>query len=220
MTEATPLRILLVDDHTLFRESLRRLLESEPRYRVVAEVATAAEAIQLCSSAALFDLALIDYDLGPSAGAKGGLSVLECLRKRPTFVPALMITAGVEVRDLVTIVRDLRAGVFLKADPAAELQLAIQKVLRDEVWLSSGLALDLLAGVPSEPSTPPAALDPREQQVLSLVVEGLTNKEIGARLNLPESTIKAVLQKLFQRVGVRTRAQLVRFAFESETGLP
>jgi DNA-binding NarL/FixJ family response regulator len=220
MTDTAPIRILLVDDHTLFRESLRRLLESEQRYQVVAEVATAAEAIELCTSDIEFDLALIDYDLGPAAGAKGGLAVLESLREHRAFIPVLMITAGIELREIITIVRDLRAGVFLKADPAAELQLAIHKVLRGDLWLSSGLAVDLVSGVQADPEQPAsAALDAREHQVLGLVVEGLSNKEIGTRLNLPESTVKAVLQKLFQKVGVRTRAQLVRFAFESEIGI-
>jgi DNA-binding NarL/FixJ family response regulator len=223
MNSSSPTRILLVDDHTLFRESLRRLLEEEAAYRVVAEVATVADALELCRSNAAFDLALIDYDLGPTAGAKNGVSILRCLRERKEFIPALMIAARIEPKDLLTVVRDLQTGVFLKADPAEELQLALQRTMRQELWISSGLALDLVAEAAADqrrPGDATIAIDSREREVLGLVVEGLSNKEISSRLNLSESVVKATLQRLFEKVGVRTRAQLVRFAFESGSTLP
>lgn len=218
MSSSSPNRILLVDDHTLFRESLRRLLEEDPAYRVVAEVATVDDALELCYGDAPFDLALIDYDLGPTAGARNGVSVLRRLRERKEFVPALMVAARIGPKDLLTIVRDLQTGVFLKADPAEELELALQRTLRNEIWISSGLALDLVAGAAAEqhPSGGGTiSLDSREREVLALIVEGLSNKEISSRLNLSESVVKATLQRLFEKIGVRTRGQLVRFAFES-----
>ena len=221
MRANTPIRILLVDDHSLFRESLRRLLESDAAYRVVAEVATVSEAIDVCRSDASFDLALIDYDLGPTAGARNGVSVLRSLREHRGAVAALMVAAQIQPKDLVAVVRDLHAGVFMKADPAEELELALQKTLRGEVWVSSGLALDLIAGASELTQTDDATIsfDNREREVLGLVVEGLSNKEISSRLNLSESVVKSTLQRLFEKVGVRTRAQLVRFAFESGNGL-
>lgn len=218
MNASSPTRILLVDDHTLFRESLRRLLEEETDYRVVAEVATVADAIELCRGDVAFDLALIDYDLGPTAGAKNGVSVLRCLREREKFIPALMIAAQIGQRDLLTIVRELQTGVFLKADPPDELQLALQRTMQHGVWISSALALDLAASADGEELKPDDAaitLDAREREVLGLIVEGRSNKEISSRLNLSESVVRATLQSLFDKVGVRTRAQLVRFAFES-----
>ena len=223
MTEPAPTRILLVDDHTLFRESLRRLLESENRYKVVAEVASATAAMEICRGDLAFDVVLIDYNLAPSAAVQGGLAVLRCLREHRGDVPALMITAGIEPKDLTTIIQDLQAGVFLKTDPAAELLVALERTLRGEIWLSSGVGLAIVSAASTEPSGGDgrrAALDPRERTVLQLVVEGLSNKEISAQLQMSESAVKAVLQRLFQKVGVRTRAQLVRFAFESELDLP
>jgi len=222
MAAPSPIRILLVDDHTLFRESLRRLLESDERYKVVAEVATVADAILACQRKDSFDLALIDYDLGPSAGAQNGVSVLRCLREQSTFVPALMVAARVQPKDLVAVVRDLHTGVFLKADPAQELEIALQKTMRGELWLSSGLALDLIAGSAGDQARQAdgsIALESREREVLGLVVEGLSNKEISSRLNVSESVVKSILQRLFEKIGVRTRAQLVRFAFESGSGV-
>ncbi len=223
MNSSSPTRILLVDDHTLFRESLRALLEEEEAYKVVAEVATVADAVELCRGDTTFDMALIDYDLGPTAGAKNGVSVLRCLRERKEFIPALMVAARIEPKDLLTVVRELQTGVFLKSDPAEELQMALHRTLRQEVWISSGLALDLVAGTSAEEQRGPGdgavTFDSREREVLGLVVEGLSNKEISSRLNLSESVVKATLQRLFEKVGVRTRAQLVRFAFESGSAL-
>lgn len=222
MNTSSPTRILLVDDHTLFRESLRKLLEEEEDYRVVAEVATVADAIELCRGDVGFDLALIDYDLGPAAGIKNGLSVLRCLRERKEFIPALMIAAQIEPKDLLTIVKELQTGVFLKADPAEELQLALQETMQGGVWISSGLALDLTEGADAQehgPGDATVTLDPREREVLGLVVEGLSNKEISSRLNVSESAVKGTLQRLFDKVGVRSRGQLVRFVFESGSTL-
>lgn len=223
MNSSAPIRILLVDDHTLFRDSLRALLEEDEAYRVVAEVATVADAIDLCRGDARFDLALIDYDLGPTEGARNGVSVLRCLRERKEFIPALMIAARIEPKDLLTVTGELQSGVFLKSDAAEELQLALHKTLQQEVWISSGLALDLVAGTAAAeqrgPEDAAVTIDSREREVLGLVVEGLSNKEISSRMNLSESAVKAILRRLFEKVGVRTRAQLVRFAFESGSSL-
>jgi DNA-binding NarL/FixJ family response regulator len=218
MTASSPIRILLVDDHTLFRESLRRLLEEDPDYLVVAEVATVGDALELCRNGTSFDLALVDYDLGPAAGAKNGMSVLRCLRERKEFIPALMIAAQIDPKDLLTVVKDLRTGIFLKADPPEELSLALNKTMRREVWISSGIALNLVEDAVAEQSRSADAtitFDLREREILSLVVEGLSNKEISSRLDLSESVVKVTVQRLLDKAGVRTRAQLVRFAFES-----
>lgn len=218
MKVSSPIRILLVDDHTLFRESLRRLLEEDTDYLVVAEVATADEALALCQNGASFDLALIDYDLGPSAGAKNGVSVLRCLREREKFVPALMIAAQIDAKDLFTVVKDLGAGIFLKADPPEELSLALHKTMQREVWISTGLAFNRVEEAAAEQHSyadTSVTFDAHERELLSLIVEGLSIKEISSKLNSSESVVKATLQQLLDKAGVRTRAQLVRFAFES-----
>jgi DNA-binding NarL/FixJ family response regulator len=223
MNSSSPIRILVVDDHTLFRESLRALLEEDEAYEVVAEVATVDDAVELCRGDAAFDMALIDYDLGPTVGAKNGVTVLRCLRERKEFIPALMIAGRIEPKDLLTVVKELQTGVFLKSDTAEDLQLALRRTLQQEVWISSGLAMDLVAGVAAAgqrgPGNTAITIDARERELLRLVVEGLSNKEISFRLNLSESVVKATLQSLFQKVGVRTRAQLVRFAFEAGSSL-
>jgi len=193
MKDSSPIRILLVDDHTLFRESLRRLLEEDTDCLVVAEAATVADAIEYCRSGANFDLALIDYDLGPAAGAKNGVSVLRSLREQKDFVPALMIAAQIDPKDLLMVVKDLQTGIFLKADPPEELPLALNKTMQREVWISSGISLSRVEDAAMEQGSSTDAtitFDSGEREILSLVVEGLSNKEISSRLNLSESVVK------------------------------
>jgi len=218
MKATSPIRILLVDDHALFRESLRRLLEEDTDYLVVAEVATVADALEYCRNGAAFDLALIDYDLGPAAGAKNGVSVLRSLREQKGSIPALMIAAQIDQKDLLTVVKDMHTGIFLKADPPEELPLALNKAMQREVWISSAVTMDFnedAAAEQGESTDATTTFDPGEREILSLVVEGLSNKEISSRLSLPESVVKATVQRLLDKAGVRTRAQLVRFAFEA-----
>jgi len=128
------------------------------------------------------------------------------------------VTAGMERPDLIRAVKELNLGIFLKSEPTVELMLAIERTARGEQWISSRAALALI----SERDSPDAQrvdrgpLSEREAEVLKGVLEGKTNKEIGAGLGLTESAVKAVLQKLFEKTGVRSRSQLVRYAIETQ----
>ena len=217
-----PVRILLVDDHTLFREGLRRMLDAEPGMQVCGDFASAAAAEKALAAGLRFDVALIDYELaGAGESFADGLELVAAIRQAYPEAHSLVVTAGLELADLVRAVQDLGAGIFLKTEPLAELMLAIRRTARGERWISSGAALELLTGQ-SAPSSPASAgrvsLTERESAVLRGVLEGLSNKEIGAQLGLSESAVKAVLQKLFEKTGVRSRSQLVRFAIESQAG--
>ena len=213
-------RVILVDDHTLFRETLRRLLESEKRYAVVEEFASGIEANQAIERGVGFDLALIDYQLSVREGPEeNGLGVLEHLRRRHPHCPVLMVTAGMKSSDLLQVVREMRVGVFLKSEPAAELLLAMEKTLRGELWISSGAALSLLTdqgNAGAQRGAEQVLLTGRERSVLRRILEGQSNKEIGAQISLSESLIKSVVQKLFEKFGVRSRSQLVRIAVERQ----
>jgi len=213
------IRLLLVDDHTLFRESLRRLLESEPRLLVVGDFPSAGQALGALREGLQFDAALVDYDLSLEGEIAGnGLEFASRLRMLRPQVNVLMVTAGMSSQDLVRAVRELGLGVFLKSEPTAELLLAIERTARGEQWISSRAALALIAEKDSseERRADRGPLTERESEVLKGVLEGKTNKEIGAELNLTESAVKAVLQKLFEKTGVRSRSQLVRYAIETQ----
>jgi DNA-binding NarL/FixJ family response regulator len=212
------IHVLLVDDHTLFREGLRRMLAAEPSLHVSGDFATAEQALEAVHRNLHFDVVLLDYELSIE-GRKGtsGLDLLESLRHLRPEARVLMVTAGMEFADLMRAVQELGAGIFLKTEPIAELLLAIQRTARGERWISSGAALELLSK-PTKIPRPREQMTEREALVLRGVLEGLSNKEIGARLDLSESAVKAVLQRLFEKTGVRSRSQLVRFAIESERG--
>jgi len=216
MSEVPAIQVLLVDDHTLFREGLRRMLDAEPGMHISGDFATAEEALEAVRRNLQFDVALLDYEL-TLGGHKGatGLDLLESLRRLRPELRVLLVTAGMEFADLRRAVQDLGAGVFLKTEPIAELMLAIQRTARGERWISSGAALELLSK-PAKIARPREQMTEREALVLRGVLEGLSNKLIGARLDLSESAVKAVLQRLFEKTGVRSRSQLVRYAIESE----
>jgi DNA-binding NarL/FixJ family response regulator len=213
------LRLLLVDDHTLFRESLRRLLETEPALQVCGDFSTAEDALAAVRAGLAFDAALIDYELSARVGAGTGLDLVRQLRTLLPEARVLMVTAGMESSDLLRAVQDLQTGVFLKTEPTAELLLAIQRTAHGEQWISSRAALALMADRSATPAPEAGGRNPltaREEQVLRGVLEGRSNKEIGAALKLSESAVKAVLQRLFEKTGVRSRSQLVRYAIEAQ----
>lgn len=217
-----PIRILLVDDHTLFREGLCRMLDAEPGMQVCGDFGSAAEAETALAGGLRFDVALVDYELAGAGDASvDGLELVAAIRKARPDAHSLVVTAGLELAELLRAVQELGAGIFFKTEPLAELMLAIRRTARGERWISSGAALELLSGQSSPASQVPAgrpALTGREFSVLRGVLEGLSNKEIGAQLGLSESAVKAVLQKLFEKTGVRSRSQLVRFAIETQLG--
>jgi DNA-binding NarL/FixJ family response regulator len=111
------------------------------------------------------------------------------------------------------------AGIFLKHSPPAQLVEAIEKVMNGEVWLDSKAVRSLIAGAnsKSEEQRTSQPLTSRERTVLKSVFEGLTNKEIAALLEISESSVKAALQQLFDKTGVRSRSQLVRIALEQHS---
>jgi len=212
------IRILLVDDHTLFREGLRRLLDGEPGVIVCGDFESAEAALAGLGRGLDFDVALVDYELTVAGGhATNGLD-LQIRALRPG-AKVLFVTAGMNMADLVVAMKDLNAGIFLKTEPIAELMLAIQRTAKDERWVSSGVALALVenqqAKVDQEKQRH-ERLTERENLVLRAVLEGLGNKEIGVRIGMTESSVKAVLQKLFEKTGVRSRSQLVRYAIEAQ----
>jgi len=205
------IRILLIDDHSLFRESLRRLLEAETELHVVASCATTLEALAVVDREPV-DLVLLDYDLGEEQGTQ----FLNEARERGFNGHILMVTAGMSDVDTLRALESGAAGVFLKHSPPVQLVEAIHKVHSGETWLDSRAIRSLVTGATGRTTDRlgTQTLNGRERAVLKGVFEGLTNKEIASRLQISESSVKAVMQQLFDKTSVRTRSQLVRIALE------
>jgi DNA-binding NarL/FixJ family response regulator len=204
------IRILIVDDHTLFRESLSRLLEADTECKVSGACSSVDEALKIIAKDKI-DLVLLDYDLGEESGTQ----FLSKSSKLGFTGRSLMVTGGISDVVMLRALDHGAAGVFLKSSPLSELIQAIRRVTQGEVWIDSGLVKTLIASARQRSAEANREmLSPREGRVLRYVFEGLSNKEIGRQLEISEGSVKAVLQQLFTRTGVRTRSQLVRIAVE------
>jgi DNA-binding NarL/FixJ family response regulator len=208
------IRLLLVDDHTLFREGLARLLEAESGLELVGKFSSVSEALATLEGTSV-DVVLLDFDLGE----ENGLRFFRAFQARKFAGRVLLVTAGMSDADTYQALKEGAAGIFLKHNPPADLITAIGRVARGETWIDAS-SLNSLVGADAGRGKPePApALNTREQAVLKGVFEGLTNKEIATRLDISESYVKAVLQQLFAKTGVRSRSQLVRVALEKHIG--
>jgi DNA-binding NarL/FixJ family response regulator len=144
---------------------------------------------------------------------------LESAKKRDFSGRVLMVTAGMSDTGTLRAIESGASGIFLKHSPPAQLVEAIYKIMSGEMWLDSRAVRSLVAGASgkSEEQRTSQPLTERERAVLKGVFEGLTNKEIAAQLATSEGTIKAAMQQLFDKTGVRTRSQLVRIALERLT---
>jgi two-component system, NarL family, nitrate/nitrite response regulator NarL len=207
------IRLLLVDDHSLFRESLSRLLQAEPDFHMVADFHSGHEALAALISLKV-DVLLLDYDLG----TQNGLSFLETLKKTSFSGKILFITAGMSDQETRAALALGASGIFLKHSSPTDLLTAIRRVAHGETWLDPKTAHSLAAAPTPAPdkATGDANYTARERSVLDEIFNGLTNKEIAAKLNISEAYVKAVLQQLFSKTGVRTRSQLVRMVLESQ----
>ena len=203
------LRVLLLDDHVLFREGLRRLLATEPDVRSVAECGTAAEALAVLACEPV-DVVLLDFDLGDETGA----SFVARAKQSGYKGKILMVTAGMIPMDIAEARNQGVSGIFLKHNSPAKLLEAIRHVARGGEWMDSKSATPEIAAAQHPAQEMTSALTQRELQVLRSVFEGLSNKEIAHQTGVSQSSVKATLQRLFEKTGVRTRAQLVRIAIE------
>jgi len=206
-SQRSTIRILLLDDHGLFRESLARLLMTEPDFEIVGHCGTAEEADAMLKERQV-DLLLLDFDLGDHTCAEFVRSSIGAGFNGKI----LLVTAGVNASQAAELVRSGVVGIFLKHDLPPLLTEAIRDVAGGKVWLDQRVLHSTVARI--SPDRAPAALTERERRVLSHIFQGLTNKEIAERLGASEGAIKASIQQLFSKLRVRTRGQLVRVALE------
>jgi DNA-binding NarL/FixJ family response regulator len=209
-----PIRLLIVDDHSLFREGLARLLTAESDFRIAGNCAQVDEALEVLSREEV-DLILLDYDLGASQGSQ----LLEATRKMGIAPKVLMVTAGMTSSGMLNVMEHGASGIFLKHSPPGQLAEAIRRVMEGEMWLDPRAVKPVITSATrvSEQRSFESKLSEREKIVLKGVLEGASNKAIASMLHMSESSVKAVLQQLFGKAGVRTRSQLVRLALEKHS---
>jgi two-component system, NarL family, nitrate/nitrite response regulator NarL len=217
-----PIRIVIADDHPIFRDGLRRLLEAEPDLRVVGEACDGNEAVKLARQLRP-DILLLDLAMPRQPG-------LEALREMNSgtgsnSVRVILLTAAAEKKQIVEALQLGARGVVLK-DSATQLLLkSIHTVMSGEYWVGresvSNLVQYLRTLVQSsgeEARQKKFGLTPRELEIVSAVVAGYSNKEIAEYFKISEDTVKHHLSNIFDKLGVSTRLELALFAVNQ--GLP
>jgi DNA-binding NarL/FixJ family response regulator len=206
-------RILIADDHTIFRDGLRRLLESEPEFQVVGEAADGAEALQLVQQLKP-DVLLLDLAMPRMPG----LETLRELASQGSNVRTVLLTAAIEKRQIIEALQTGARGVIMK-DAATQLLLkGIRTVMNGQFWVGREAVADMVTYLrdkaAQQPPSPAKAygLTKRELEILSTIVSGLSNKEIAQKFTLSEDTVKHHLTNIFDKVGVSSRLELALFA--------
>jgi len=209
MNEPDPIRVLLLDDHALFRESIARFLASEPGFEVVGHASSIEESLEILHKNHV-DVVLLDLDLGQADGR----DFLRTARNRGFEGKVLVVTAGIDNKQAAEVIRDGISGVFMKHESTASLLEGIRHVSEGKTWFDRELLQAAVKFTGTAPENKQQQFTDRERQVLSHLFQGLLNKEIADRVGVSEGSIKATLQQLFAKTGVRTRSQLVRIALE------
>lgn len=200
-------RIMLIDDHALVRGGIARLLGAQPDFEIVGEAATIEEGIEIVKEVQV-DLVLLDINLGSQQGG----AFINMARAEGFAGKILVVTAGVSSIEANRLLQRGCSGIFLKHEPPTLLIDRIRNIVtgRDAPGQSNGERM--ASSVTNDQARP--HLTARERDVLRGVFAGQSNKEIAHALGISEPLVKAFVQQLFNKTGVRNRAQLVRTAIE------
>lgn len=214
-------RILIADDHTIFRDGLRRLLEAEPELQVVAEAADGAETVaqtrELNPDVLLLDLAMPRLP---------GMDVMRELSSNGErlHTKIIVLTAAVERLEIVQALQLGARGVVMKEAATQLLMKAIRTVMAGQYWIGREAVGDIVEFLRTNPSGEKPArnygLTKREMDILTTIVAGLSNKEIARRFTLSEDTVKHHLTNIFDKVGVASRLELALFAINNRLAEP
>ena len=200
----TPIRLLLADDHPVVRAGLRAVLNAEPDLEVVAEAATAEEAVTRATEGGI-DVVLMDLRFGPEMG---GVEAAAAITATPGAPRVLVLTTYDTESDILAAIEAGASGYLLKDAPPDQLATAVRAAAAGEPALAPAVAGRLLERMRS----PGMALTPRESEVLELVADGLSNADIGRRLFLSQATVKTHLVHIYGKLGVDSRTAAVAAA--------
>jgi two-component system nitrate/nitrite response regulator NarL len=211
-----PIRIVIVDDHPLFREGVAATLAAEAGMEVVGEGASADDAIHLAGTL-LPDVLLLDITM-----PGGGLRAAQAVAETYPVTKIVMLTFSEAEEDVLKALKEGAKGYILKGVTASELKNSIRAVCAGEVTmtpsLAAGLLHDLTTNARQNTAYPPDELNliddltPRERQILEHLASGKSNKEIAKALELSEKTIKHYMSNVLQKLQVRNRVEAALFA--------
>jgi DNA-binding NarL/FixJ family response regulator len=210
------IRILIADDHPIFRDGLRRLLETEPGLKVIGEAADGADAIKLARQLRP-ELLLLDLAMPRMPGLEALKELTSGGGSGPLRI--ILLTAAAEKHQIVEALQLGARGVVLKDSATQLLMRAIRTVMAGEYWVGrepvSNLVQylrTLVQTTAQEAKQRKFGLTPRELEIVSAVVAGFANKEIAEHFKISEDTVKHHLSNIFDKLGVSTRLELALFA--------
>ena len=204
-----PIRVLLADDHALVRAGIRALLSTIEGVEVSAEAGDGTEALQLIEELQP-DIVLLDVTMP----GLSGLEVLEKTTKQFPETRAIILTVHTAGEYAMQALRAGAAGYLPKSAAADELQLAIETVSRGETYVSGEVSRQTLLEYSKGLTEPLARLTPRQREILTLIAEGLSTKDIGQRLNISVKTVESHRAQLMDRLDIHDIAGLVRYAIK------
>ena len=199
------IRVLLVDDHVVVRRGLASFLSLQGHIKIVGEAADGCEAIQKAKELSP-DIVVMDLEM-PQIN---GITALETLRREAPNVNVLVLSMHHEAEHVLRILKSAARGYVLKSASADELLRAIESVYARQLFLSSDVARIARNPVAHGPGKAP--LSPREEEVLSAIADGLSNKEIASRLNAGVRTIETHRERIMRKLNIRSVAGLTKFA--------
>jgi two-component system response regulator NreC len=208
------IRVLICDDHTLFVEGMKAMLRNEPTLEIVGEARDGRQAVELAKDLRP-DLILMDVTMPDMNG-------FDATRHVHEFDPSVKVLILTMHDDEELVARCLEAGAagyIMKDAPASQLLYAIETVQKGERYLSPAVLKKVVDGYvrsTSRPQTTYDRLSPREREVLKLLAEGLSVKEIAARLNLSVKTVDAHKSNLMRKIDVHDRTELVKYAIQKK----
>ena len=208
---SAPARVLLADDHTLVRSGLRRILDADPGLEVVAEAADGAEALELVLRQEI-DLAVLDISMPKMTGLQATLRIRE---QRPE-VQVLILSMHDNEEFFFEALRAGAAGYVLKTAAERDLDEACHAALRGEPFLYAGaigaLIRDYLRRMEGREAHPADELTPRETEVVKLIAEGYSSREIAPLLHISEHTVERHRSNVLEKLHLKDRVALTRYA--------
>ena len=207
-----PFRILLVDDHALVRAGIRELVQKLPGVEAIGEASNGRQALEIIE-AQTPDLVLLDIGMKEL----NGLDVAERITRDHPGVKALILSMHANEEYVLRALRAGACGYMLKDSAITELKLAIDTVLAGKTYLSPSISRNVIDGYLNRTAAPDVKnsldlLTPRQREILQLIAEGNSTKEIAANLNLSAKTVETHRAQLMERLDIYDVASLVRFA--------
>ena len=209
--ENKPIRLIIADDHAIFRDGLRRLLATQPDFQVIGEASDGKEAISLAQSMKP-DVLLLDLAMPRVPG----MEVLRELSRQETPVRTILLTAAIQPFAVTSALQLGARGIVLKASPPEMLLKSIRSVHEGQFWVGSE---PVSSWAKPGQSTSGFGLTSREVEIISAIKKGSSNREIAGQLAISEETVKRHLSNIYGKLGVSSRLELAVLASEQHLGI-